>query len=89
LTTEVSLDRVYEEVKRMRQQLNSIETSLDSLMESLIPEGEQLSPEEIKELETLSQEVKEGQCIPLEEVIAKHEGKKRAKIQNKRPQKSR
>ena len=44
---EVSLDKVYEEIKRMRLELKSIEKSLDSLIESLIPE-EKISPEKWK-----------------------------------------
>ena len=36
--TEVSLDKIYAEVKRMRSELKSIEKALDSLVESLIPE---------------------------------------------------
>ena len=78
MTTEVSLDKVYEEVKRMRLELKSIEKSLENLVESLIPEVEELSPEQIKELEALKKEVEEGECIPLEEVLKKHGVKKRA-----------
>jgi hypothetical protein len=70
--TQVSLGQVFEEIKRMRIELKTIEQSLDSLAESLIPEGEKLSPEEIKELDVLSKEMEEGQCIPLEEVLEKH-----------------
>jgi len=38
VAAEVSLGKVYEEVKRMRLELKTIEKSLDSLLESLIPE---------------------------------------------------
>ncbi len=89
LTTEVNLEKVYEEVKRMRLELKTIEKSLDSLLESLIPEVNDLSPTQIKELEVLSKEATEGQCIPLEEVLAKHGAGKRAKIPNNGSQKSR
>jgi len=77
LTTEVSLDKVYEEVKRMRLELKSIEKSLDSLIESLIPE-EKISPEEMEELEVLKHEAEQGKCVPLEEVLKKHGVKKGA-----------
>jgi len=77
LTTEVSLDKVYEEVKRMRLELKSIEKSLDSLVESLIPE-EKASPEEIEELKSLKLEAERGECVPLEEVLKKHGVKKGA-----------
>jgi hypothetical protein len=88
LTTEVSLERVYEEVKRMRLELKTIEKSLDSLLESLIPEGEELSPEEIKELDALSKEVDEGECVPLNQVLEKYEAPERGKVQSKRSQKN-
>jgi len=73
----------------MRLELKTIEQSLDSLAESLIPEGEALSPEEIKELDSLSKEMEEGQFVPLEEVLGKNGVSKRGKVSNKRPQKSR
>ncbi len=75
--TEVSLDKVYAEVKRMRTELKSIEKALDSLVESLIPE-EKVSPEEMKELKALKEEALRGECVSLEEVMKKHEAKKRA-----------
>ncbi len=77
MTAEVSLDKVYEEVKRVRLELRSIEKSLDSLVESLIPE-EKISPEESKELKVLKREVEEGKYVPLEEVLKKHGVKKGA-----------
>jgi hypothetical protein len=73
LTTEVNIEKVYEEVKRIRLELKTIEKSLDSLLESLIPEGDQPSPEEIKEIETLSKEMHEGACVPIEQVMEKYE----------------
>jgi hypothetical protein len=87
--TQVNLGQVFEEIKRMRLELKTIEQSLDSLAESLIPEGEALSPEEIKELDSLSKEMEEGQFVPLEEVLGKNGVSKRGKVSNKRPQKSR
>lgn len=87
--TQVNLGQVFDEIKRMRLELKTIEQSLDSLAESLIPEGEELSPEEIMELDILNEEMEEGQCIPLEKVLEKHGVAKRAKVQNKRSQKSR
>jgi hypothetical protein len=47
--TQTTLDQVYAEVKRLRLELKSIEKSLDSLVESLIP-VEKISPEEENEL---------------------------------------
>lgn len=87
--TQVSLGQVFEEIKRMRLELKTIEQSLDSLAESLIPEGEELSPEEIKELDALEKEMEEGQCVPSEEVLEKHGVAKRAQVPAKRSQKNR
>ena len=77
MTTEASLDKVYAEVKRVRVKLESIEKTLESLRESLIPE-EKVSPEEMKELKALKREALRGECVPLEEVLKKHGAKKRA-----------
>jgi Zn-dependent M32 family carboxypeptidase len=71
VTTEVSLDKVYAEVKRVRVRLESIEKTLESLVESLIPE-EEISPEERKELREIEKEMERGECVPLEEVLKKH-----------------
>ena len=89
MTTEVTLDKVYEEVKRMRGELKSIEKSLDNLLESLIPEVKELSPSQIEELQALSKEAAEGQCIPLEDVLSKHGVERHAKVSHRRSQKSR
>jgi len=77
VTTEASLDKVYAEVKRMRVKLESIEKTLESLRESLLPE-EKIAPEEMEELETLKQEALRCECVPLEEVLKKHGARKRA-----------
>jgi hypothetical protein len=89
LTAEVSLDRVYEEVKRMRLELKTIEKSLDSLVESLIPQGEELSSEEIEELDMLSKKMAEGECVPIEQILEKCGAPKRDKVSSKRSQKRR
>jgi hypothetical protein len=77
MTTEASLDKVYAEVKRVRVKLESIEKTLESLKESMIP-AEKVSPEEMKELKALKREALRGECVPLEEVLKKHEAKERA-----------
>jgi hypothetical protein len=77
LTTEASLDKVYAEVKRVRAKLDSIEKTLESLKESLIPE-EKVSPEEMKALKALKREALRGECVPLEEVLKKHGAKRSA-----------
>jgi hypothetical protein len=75
--TEADLEKVYTEMKRVRVELKSIERTLESLAESLIPK-EKASPEEIKELESLRREAECGNSIPLEEVLKKHGVKKLA-----------
>jgi Zn-dependent M32 family carboxypeptidase len=79
LTTEANLDKVYAEVKRMRLELKSIEKSLESLVESLIPE-EEVSQEEVKELREIEAKMNRGECVPLEEVKRKYGSKKHAKV---------
>ena len=73
--TEADLEKVYTEMKRVRIELKSIERTLESLAESLIPQ-EKVSPEEMKELESLRREAECGDCIPVEEVLKKHGVKK-------------
>ncbi|MEM3378957.1 MAG: hypothetical protein QXV09_00430 [Candidatus Bathyarchaeia archaeon] len=77
MTAEASLDKVYAEVKRMREKLDSIEKTLESLREALVP-AEKVSPEEMKELKALKREALRGECVPLEEVLEKHEAKRSA-----------
>ncbi len=79
MTAEVSLDKVYEEVKRMRQELRSIEKSLGKLVMSLIPE-EETSPEERKELRKIEKEMTRGECVSLEEAKKQFGAKRRAKV---------
>jgi hypothetical protein len=75
--TEASLDQVYAEVKRMRLELKSLEKSLDTLAELLIPE-EKITPEESMELKALKKEALSGECVSFEDVLKKHGAKKSA-----------
>ncbi len=77
MTTEVSLDKVYEEIKRVRLELKAIEKTLDNLAGSLIPE-EEISPEEARELKEIEAEMARGECVTLEEVKRKYGTKKHA-----------
>lgn len=86
MTTEASLDKVYAEVKRVRVKLESIEKTLESLKESMIPE-EKVSPEEVKELKALKREALRGECVPLAELLKKHGAKRRA-VDSKRQKRS-
>jgi hypothetical protein len=73
----------------MRRELKTIESSLDSLLESLIPEGRELSAQEAKELDEISAEMNAGECVSFEEVMAKCEAPKRGKVRAKVSQKNR
>ena len=66
--TEASLDQVYAEVKRMRLELKSLEKSLDTLSELLIPE-EKVTSEELRELKALKKEALSGECVSFEDVL--------------------
>jgi hypothetical protein len=72
--TEASLDQVYAEVKRMRLELKSLEKSLESIAERLIPE-EKVTPEELRELVALKKEALSGECVCFEDVLKKHGAK--------------
>jgi hypothetical protein len=74
LTTEANLEKVYTEMKRVRIERRTIEKTLETLAESLIPE-EQISPDEVKELKALKREAEHGECIPLEQVLKRHGAK--------------
>jgi peptide subunit release factor 1 (eRF1) len=75
--TEITLDKLYAEVKRMHRELKSIRKTLDSLVWSLIPEEKPL-PDEVKILKARKKEALWGECVPLEEVMKKHGRKESA-----------
>lgn len=75
MTVQARLDEVYAEVKRMRLELESLEKSLNNLVDLLIPE-EKVSRREMKELEVLKNEALKGECVPFEEVLKKHGAKR-------------
>jgi hypothetical protein len=75
--TEVTLDQVYAEVKRMQKKLKSLEKKVNTLAGFKLPE-EEVNPEEIEELKILKEEALRGECVSLEEVMKKHGAKKRA-----------
>lgn len=75
--TEASLDQVYAEVKRMRLMLKSLEKSLESIAERLIPE-EKVTSEELRELKALKKKALSGDCVSFEDVLEKHGVKRRA-----------
>ncbi len=66
LTTEADLGKVYAEMKRVRVELQTIEKTLEALVDSMLPTGK-LSPEEKAELRQIEEEMNRGECISLEE----------------------
>jgi uncharacterized coiled-coil DUF342 family protein len=67
LTTEVNLEKVYAEMKRVRLELKSIEHTLNDLADAMLP-TEKMSTEEKKELREIDEEMARGECVSLEEV---------------------
>ena len=79
LTTEVNLEKVYAEMKRVRLELKSIEHTLNDLVDAMLP-TEKMSPEEKKELREIDEEMERGECVSLEEAKTKCGAKKSVKI---------
>jgi hypothetical protein len=77
--TEASLDQIYTEVLRMRLEFKSLEKSLANLAEMLIPE-EEVTPEEVKELNILRKEALSGKCVSFEDVFKKYGAKPLARV---------
>jgi len=69
--SQVSLEDVYSEVKKVNIRLESMEKALEALMDMVLPE-EEISEEEWKEIKEIEAEIEEGKCVPLEEVRRKH-----------------
>jgi hypothetical protein len=68
--SEVTFDRIFSEVKRVRLELKSIEKTLESLVESLMSE-EEISPKECKEIRQIEREMAQGECITFKEAQKK------------------
>jgi hypothetical protein len=79
LTAEVNLEKVYNEMKRVRLELKSIEQTLSDLADAMLP-LEKMSLKEKKELRAIDMEMARGECVSLEEVKSKYGAKKSAKI---------
>jgi len=75
LTTEVSLEKVYAEMKRVRLELKSIEHTLSDLADAMRP-LEKMSSKEKKEFRAIDKEMARGECVSLEEVKSKYGAKK-------------
>ena len=79
LATEVNLEKVDAEMKRVRLELKSTEHTLNDLADAMLP-TEKMSPEEEKGLREVDEEMERGECVSLEEVKRKYGAKKSAKI---------
>jgi len=77
--TEVNLDKIYSEMKRVRLELRSIEKSLNDLVDAMLP-TEKMSSTEEKELREIDHEMQQGKCISLAAAKQKYGAKERAKI---------
>jgi len=74
--SQVSLEKVFAEVKKVRVRLESIERTLESLVDALIPE-EEIGEKEWREIEEIEREMKRGEYVSLEEVQRRYGARKR------------
>jgi len=63
----VTLEMIYDEVKRVNERLRLIEDIIEEVITKGLPEAE-LSREKIKEIERSIQEMKKGSYVTLEEL---------------------
>jgi len=74
--SQLSLEKVFAEVRKVRVRLESIERTLESLVDALLPE-EELSQREWREIEEIEREMEKGECVSLEEVQRRYGARKR------------
>jgi len=67
MNTHVTLEMIYDEVKRVNERLKLIEDIIEEVIIKSLPEAE-LSKEKIKEIERSIQEMKRGNYATLEEL---------------------
>jgi len=67
MNTRVTLEMIYDEVKRVNERLRLIEDIIEEVITKGLPEAE-LSREKIKEIERSIQEMKKGSYVTLEEL---------------------
>jgi hypothetical protein len=63
----VTLEMIYDEVKRVNERLRLIEDIIEEVITKGLPEAE-LNKEKIKEIERSIQEMKKGSYVTLEEL---------------------
>jgi hypothetical protein len=67
MNNRVTLEMVYDEVKRVNERLRAIEGIIEEIVIRGLPEVK-LSREKMKEIERSVQEMKKGSCVTLEEL---------------------
>lgn len=73
--SQVSLEKVFAEVRKVRVRLESIERTLESLVDALVPE-EEISQKEWKEIAEIEREIEKGEYVSLEDVRKKYGARK-------------
>jgi len=69
--TQVSLDDVYTEMKKVNTRLESIEKALETFMDMVLPE-EEIDEDEWNEIDEIESEIERGEYISFEETKRKH-----------------
>jgi hypothetical protein len=65
--TKVTLEMIYEEVKKVNERLSLIEETVEEVIIKTLPEVT-LSKRKIREIENSVQEMRRGNCVTLEEL---------------------
>ncbi|MBO3840428.1 MAG: hypothetical protein QXS66_08420 [Thermoproteota archaeon] len=66
--SQVTLEDVYAELKNVSARLESMEKTLETLVIMMLPE-EEISEEELKEIEEAEAEIERGEYVTLEELM--------------------
>ena len=69
--TQVSLDDIYTEVKKVNMRLESIVKALETFMDMVLPE-EEIDENEWNEIDEIESEIERGEYISFEELKRKH-----------------
>ncbi len=67
MSNQITLEMIYDEVKRVNERLRLIEDVIEEVVIKGLPEAS-LSKKKIMEIERSIQEMKKGSCITLEEL---------------------
>ncbi len=67
MSTPMTLEMIYAEVKRVNERLRLIEEVIEEVVIKMLPKAS-MSKKKIKEIEASIQEMKRGNCVTLEEL---------------------